>query len=271
MSASIVTLSLVTLPKDKGKNKMTDSTSTQTHPQHALGTSFLLHITPGMLVTAAFLALKPLLDTSGYPPLRAFLLAIVLIDVPFMIGVMLTEGKRLNRRFTLEGVVLYRERVSWKTFAWVSVGAFAVMYLLLMASAPIDSLLAERVFSWLPGWFFMDDATVYEGYGKSVLVVVFTLHLVVTGIILPWVEELYFRGYLMPRISRYGGWAPLIGALFFGLYHIWQLFGFFTVFVLGAGLGYVVWWKKDMRLSIGLHVTANALVRVLLLMRILAM
>lgn len=66
-------------------------------------------------------------------------------------------------------------------------------------------------------------------------------------------------------------WAPLIGALFFGLYHVSQLFGFVTVFVLGAGLGYVVWWKKDIRLSIGLHVTANALVRILLLMRILAM
>jgi membrane protease YdiL (CAAX protease family) len=262
----------MTLPilKREGRN-MTNSTSTQPHPQHALGKSFLLHVTPGILVTAAFLVLRPLLDTSGYPPLLAFLLAVVLIDVPFMIGVMLSEGKRLNGRFGLEGVVLYRDKVSWKTFAWVFAGAFVVMVLLLVASAPLDSLLAERVFSWLPGWIFLDDATIYEAYGKTVLVVVFTLHLVVTGIILPWVEELYFRGYLMPRISRYGAWVPLIGASFFGLYHVWQLFGFFGVFLLGAVLGYAVWWKRDIRLSIGLHVVANALVRVLLLMRILAM
>lgn len=194
-----------------------------------------------------------------YPPLMAFLLAVVLTDVPFMIGVMLSEGRRLNGRFTLERVVLYRERVTWKTFAWVSAGAFAGTYLLLMAATPIDSLLAERVFSWLPRWIFMDDAAVYAGYGKSVLVIVFTLHLLITGILLPWVEELYFRGYLLPRISRYGGWAPLIGASFFGLYHVWQLFGFVGVFLLGAGLGYVVWWKRDIRLSIGLHVAANAL------------
>ena len=34
----------------------------------------------------------------------------------------------------------------------------------------------------------------------------------------------------------------------------------------GAGLGYVVWWKKDIRLSISLHVFSNALMRVLMML-----
>ena len=75
----------------------------------------------------------------------------------------------------------------------------------------------------------------------------------------------------MPRISRYGKWTPLLGGLFFGLYHIWQIYSFPTVFLLGAALGYVVWWKKDIRLSIGLHVVANTLGRVMFLMAALAM
>jgi membrane protease YdiL (CAAX protease family) len=74
----------------------------------------------------------------------------------------------------------------------------------------------------------------------------------------------------MPHISRYEKWAPLIGGFFFGLYHVWQLFGFVGVFLLGVGLGYVVWWKKDIRLSISLHVFANALIRVFLLLGVLA-
>jgi len=36
-------------------------------PQHSLLKSFLLHVLPGALTAAAFLALKPLLDGSGYP------------------------------------------------------------------------------------------------------------------------------------------------------------------------------------------------------------
>ena len=250
---------------------MNDTTSTQSYPQQAIGKSFLLHITPGVLATAVFLLLKPLLDSTGYPPLLAFLAAVLLIDIPFMLGVMLSEGKKLNDRFSLQGVVLYREKVPWKTFGWVFAGAFVLMYLLITLAAPIDSLIAESVFSWVPGWIFHDDVTLYEGYAKNALVIVFLLHLLITGLILPWVEELYFRGYLMPRISRYERWAPLMGAIFFGLYHVWQLFDFVGVFLLGAGLGYVVWWKKDIRLSISLHIFANALVRVFLLIGILAL
>jgi hypothetical protein len=248
---------------------MKDSTAPQSIQQHTFGKSFLLHITPGILVTVAFLVLKPMLDSTGYPPLLAFLLAILLIDIPFMLVVMLNEGKKLNGRYSLSGVALYREKVSWKTFTLVFVGAFVVMYLLIMLATPLSAVLAESAFSWLPKWFFLDDAAQYAGYAKNILVLVFTLQLLITGIVLPWVEELYFRGYLMPRISRYKKWAPLIGGFFFGLYHVWQLFGFVGVFLLGAGLGYVVWWKKDIRLSISLHIFANALIRIFLLIGVL--
>ena len=249
---------------------MKNSTAAQSIQQHALGKSFLLHIAPGILVTVAFLVLKPILEPTGYPPLLAFLLAILLVDMPFMLGVMLSEGKKLNGRYSLSGVVLYRGKVSWKTFTLVFIVAFVILYLLIMLATPLSAVLAESAFSWLPRWFSLDDAAQYEGYAKNMLVLVFTLQLLITGIFLPWLEELYFRGYLMPRISRYEKWAPLLGGFFFGLYHVWQLFGFVGVFLLGAGLGYVVWWKKDIRLSISLHVFANAFIRVFLLLGVLA-
>ena len=245
--------------------------STPDFPQHSLFKSFLLHVLPGALTTAAFLVLKPLLDGSGYPPLLAFLLAVLLVDLPILLGVMLVEGKKLNGRYSLEGVVLYREKVPWKTFALVFVGAFVVVYALMMLVAPLSALLTESVFSWLPDWMFLEEQTQYQAYAKNVLLVPLALQLVLTGVALPWVEELYFRGYLLPRLARYGKWAPLLGGLFFGLYHVWQLFGFPTVFLLGVALGYVVWWKRDVRISIGLHVFANALVRLMFLMAALTM
>lgn len=250
---------------------MNNSKSNKTKDQHSLVKSIILHVTPGVLVTLVFLLLKPLLDSTGYPPLLAFLLAILLIDIPFMLGVMLNEGKKLNGRISLKDVVQYREKVSWKTFAIVFIGAFIVLYLIIMLTAPLNSILAGSAFYWLPEWFFFDDAAQYEGYPKNILVIVFTLHLLITGIILPWVEELYFRGYLLPRISRYNGWAPLIGGLLFGFYHSWQLFGWVGVSLLGIGLGFVVWWKRDIRLGISLHIFANAIVRLVLLMNVLAM
>ena len=240
-------------------------------PQHSLLKSILLHILPGALTTLVFVLIKPLLDPGGFPPLLAFLLAVLLVDIPLQLAIMLVAGKKQNGRYSLEGVVLYRDKVSWKTFALVFVGAFVAVYVLMMLGSPLSSVLAESAFSWLPDWMLLEEQTQYQAYSRGTLVVTFVLQLVVTGVALPWVEELYFRGYLLPRLSRYGKWAPLLGGLFFALYHVWQLFSFPTLFLLGTALAVVVWWKRDIRISIGLHVFANALMRLMFLMAALAM
>ena len=120
---------------------MTDSADTQAasdFPQHSLLKSLGLHILPGILTTVAFLVFKPLLDASGYPPLLAFLLAVLVVDLPVLLGVMLFEGKTLNGRYSLKGVVPYRDKLSWKTFVLVFVGAFVVVYILMIAVAPLN-------------------------------------------------------------------------------------------------------------------------------------
>jgi CAAX protease family protein len=239
--------------------------------KHTLLKSLVLHVLPGALTTVAFLAFKPLLDTGGYPPLLAFLLAVTLVDLPVLLGVMLVAGKKQNGRYSLEGVVLFRDKVPWMTFALVFVGAFVAVYVLMMLVSPLSNALAERAFSWLPDWMFLEEQTQYQAYASNALLVTFVLQLVLTGVVLPWVEELYFRGYLLPRLSHYGGWSPLLGGLFFGLYHVWQLFSFPTVFLLGVALAAVVWWKRDIRLSIALHVFANAVVRLMFLVAALSM
>lgn len=73
-----------------------------------------------------------------------------------------------------------------------------------------------------------------------------------------------------PRLARFGALAPLPSGLFFGLYHSWQPYSFATVFLLGSGLSYVVWWKRDIRLGIGLHVLANSIARLAYLAAVLA-
>lgn len=239
--------------------------------QHTLLQSFFLHITPGALTTIAFIALKSIIGSTAYPPLLAFLLAILFIDLPVLLGIMLYAGRELNGRLSLSGVVPYREKVSWGMFALIFIGAFVVVFLLITLITPINTFLTERLFSGLPQWIFLEEQSQYLAYAKHILVIVFTFQLLVTGIALPWVEELYFRGYLLPRISRYGLWTPLIGGLFFGLYHSWQPFGFFTVFLLGTVLSYIVIWKHDIRLSISLHVFANTFARLAFLLGALSM
>ena len=49
-----------------------------------------------------------------------------------------------------------------------------------------------------------------------------------------FVEELYFRGYLLPRIAHTKGWAPLISTVLFSLQHLfspWQNLGRILAFL----------------------------------------
>ncbi|MFC1879021.1 lysostaphin resistance A-like protein [Chloroflexota bacterium] len=242
-----------------------------THPQHSLSKSFVLHVVPGILVTISFVLLKSIPDSIGFPPLLAFLLVILFIDIPVLLGIMFYEGKKQNGKLSLQGIVLYREKISWGMFTLIFVGAFAAVYLLITLITPVNAYISEILFSGLPKWIFLEEQSQYLAYAKNILVITFVIQLVLTGIILPWVEELYFRGYLLPRISRFKWMAPIISGLFFGLYHSWQPFGFLTVFLLGAALSYIVMWKRDIRLSIGLHVFANAFARLAFLMVALTM
>jgi len=235
--------------------------SASAYPQHPLLISIVLHILPGAFVTFGFLAIKSLLEPTVYPPLLAFLLAILLIDLPLMWGIMLYEGWKQNGRIGINWVVQYREKLSWRKFLMVFIGAFLVAYALVTLASPLTGILTEQIFSELPQWIFLDEQSQYQAYTKNVLVAIFTFQLILTGVVLPWTEELYFRGYLLPRITRFGKWTPLIGGLLFGLYHSWQAFGFVSVFLLGAVLGYVVWWQRDIRLSISLHIVANIFTR----------
>ncbi len=84
------------------------------------------------------------------------------------------------------------------------------------------------------------------------------LSLLVVAIIAPTVEELYFRGYLLPRIAWLGALAPVIGALFFAMYHFWSPWQVVSRTLAVLPMIAVVFWKKDLRLAIWTHCLLNS-------------
>lgn len=236
------------------------------YPQYTLLQTFGLSVIPGILIAAVFTILTPVVRNLGYPPLFAFLLAFIFAGIPFELGVLLYLGHKRNERFSLNGIVLYRDAIPlWQYFVIIPVAlvlAFGVITLLL----PVESSIARSLFTWLPEWLFMEDPDQYAAYNRSVLLVTFGLALFVRGIAIPIVEELYFRGFLLPRLSRFKIWAPVIGGFFFALYHVWQPMAFITVFVTGVILGALVQWKRNVYLSIIGHMLSNSFSAVMALM-----
>jgi membrane protease YdiL (CAAX protease family) len=83
-------------------------------------------------------------------------------------------------------------------------------------------------------------------------------------------EELYFRGYLLPRVSRLGRWAPVFNVVLFALYHLWTPWQAVTriVFILPAV--YVVWRERNIYVGIWAHCIGNTVGLVLVLAAVFA-
>lgn len=223
--------------------------------QHSVGKTIALHLVPGALITAFYAVAAPVVRGFGLPSLTAIFLAIVFVLIPFELGYLFYAARRNGT--TLGGVVRYREPVSrWRfvslvvlLFVWAGIGTGLAV--------PLEGAIREDVFSFLPGWFLLQED--FSRYSGAALAITLVLGVIVNGIAAPITEELYFRGYLLPRISRFGTWAPLINTVLFSLYHFftpWQNVGR----ILGLlPMVYAVWWKRSIYISMAVHVLGNLL------------
>ncbi len=81
--------------------------------KHSLTKSVILHLLPGILVGCFyFLARQPVADI-GYPSIFALLLAFTFILIPVEFGYLLAQGKKKTGRFTLQGIISYRNPIPW--------------------------------------------------------------------------------------------------------------------------------------------------------------
>ena len=116
----------------------------------------------------------------------------------------------------------------------------------------------ENLFGWLPSFFDISDIYLNPGsYSMGMKITVWILGLVFTSILGPFVEELYFRGYLLPRIDRFKYWAPLIHTILFAVYHFWSPWLIPIRIIAILPMNYLVYWKKDVKIGVVTHVLLN--------------
>lgn len=230
--------------------------------QHSLTRTLVLHLLPGVLMVAFYVLAAPLVRGLGFPSLMAIYLAILFVLIPFELGYPLYRARRNGS--SLGSEVPYREPVPKGQFVALVLGLLAwssIFYVLVYP--PLDLFFIENVFAWLPDSFFLVED--FARYSTAALVITWVLGMVVNAIAGPVVEEVYFRGYLLPRISRFGAWAPLINTVLFSVYHFftpWQNVGRIVGLL---PMVYAAWWKRSIYVSMGAHVLGNVSVILMLL------
>ena len=233
--------------------------------QHALPKSIALHLLPGLGGMLALLATAPILDAAGWPPLFAFY-------GPMSIAIVAVEAAYLWRQRRARGaagdpgpVVGFRRRLRAPVFVGLVVGLVLIGFVATGALGVLDNILANSLFGGLPAWWLIRDPASMAGAPGALLGLTFVVGVVMNGLIGPIVEESYFRGHLLPRISRLRWRAPALNAVLFSLYHFWQPWAF------ASRLGYVLPYTiavhrtKSIYVGIAVHCTANLLGMLLLI------
>lgn len=234
----------------------THAREAQTIEQHSIGYSALLHLLPGVFILALFVATAPPVMRAGFPPLLAMAVAGIGGGLAFQLGDLLWQGKKKNQKWSLQGIVLFRESLPLRQYLVLVPLLTVTAFLIYGMTAPVGAYLLGLM-PWLPQWFEMRDVALLAQYSRSSLVVTFWLSLVLNGIAAPIIEELYFRGYLMPRLSRFGQLTPVIALALFTLYHFWQPYFWVTQFLSMLPVVLAVWWKRSIQLGILTHAAMN--------------
>ncbi len=212
-----------------------------------------LHLLPGIPILLFYVAFAPSTVAWGLPALAAMLGAELLVMPAVELG-HLAGWRFAGWRSRVATKVSFANRLPWGKLAlWSVAGWFAciVLYAPMFASG---LWIRTHVFQWLPAWFY--DAG-FDTASRTALIVTFSVGLLIDGVIGPAVEEVYFRGYLLPRMAWMGHWAPLVHALLFTIYHFWQPHNYPGIFMVSLVLSYAAWWKRSIWLSAGIHCLVN--------------
>jgi membrane protease YdiL (CAAX protease family) len=240
--------------------------------QHSLGYSIALHLLPGVAMVLFVVLAAPLVSAWGFPTVFALFVGIPLVIVPIELGYLLYQARHTTGTWSLASVVNYRERLSLPKYALWGFGLYAWFMVVLLASISLfDAWIARTFFSWLPESILQFSSSIEGGGDVSpvVLVVFFIVAFAFNGVIGPVVEELYFRGHLLPRIDRLGRWAPVLNAVLFTVYHFWTPWQIGRVFGVLPWV-YTVWRTRSVYLSIIVHVASNMTFLLLFLAAVLA-
>ncbi len=249
------------------------TSETWAEAQHPIPRSIALHLLPGVLGLAFYVLVGvPVAESLGYPAPFGLMLTAAFVLVPFELGWLLYLGLRRNGRPSLEGVVLYRERMPARRLVLLGLALLGWQVLVGVTLSWTDAFVFEALFSWVPERLVIENGlgSYVAEYPRSLLIVTLLLGLALSGVVTPVVEELYFRGYLLPRLSRLGGWAPVLNVVLFVLYHLWTPWQAATRFISILPAAYVVQRTKNIYAYMWVHCVLNTVGILLTLAAVLA-
>lgn len=226
-----------------------------------------LHLGPGALSFGVIaLALVPSLGTTlGIPPkvlpIVTYLASIALVTVPVPLLFMAWHSRRSTGRWGLKDVLGLRKRSRPRDYLLLVPLFGWMMFCFVVLAGWLNEPIALGLFWWFPQelrfqQLLLEPAAIAALPGLKLIA---PAYLVLSCLAGPLVEELYFRGYLLPRMRRFGRWAPVLNAVLFSAYHLFSPWENPVRIMATLPMVWVAWRRDDLLFTAVPHLAANTL------------
>lgn len=235
--------------------------------QHTPIQSILLHLLPGLIVLVLILifshpVFSRVLGIDGrLSPVLSYLLSLLFGLLPVQVGILLFASRNETGKYVISNIIRYTKKSRLKEYILFVPALILYSLVLFVIIAPIiQPYLIKTFFGWWPEEYnfqlLLQNPASLAGYkGITFLIFGYILLSCISG---PFVEELYFRGYLLPRMQGYAGkWAPFLHTILFSIYHFFSPWENLIRITASYPLIYLVWKKKDIRYGMLVHIIIN--------------
>jgi membrane protease YdiL (CAAX protease family) len=217
-----------------------------------------LHLVPGLIIAGFFFMLARIFIQLGLSGYLALLITIPACLVPMEIGLMLFWNARYTGRWSLSQAIVYRQPGTAVDYIALPLLCFVCWGVLSIAILPLSQYLDAHLTFWLPVWTTQEALiTGLASSSPAQRFIAFGLAVLLSGFVAPVVEELYFRGFLLPRMEQWGWTAPVLSSLLFAIYHFYFPGNVPGIFVAFVPISYIVMRKKNWRIGGVFHSLLN--------------
>lgn len=221
----------------------------------------VLVFVPTILLTTVYVILG--FSQTKIPSILLFYVLALLILFPIELAVIFRASKKEFGSYSLRSALVNQKKAGWKRTLFIALLLFGFAGIMSITLAPLEkSLVAPLVnklaaitpahFDWT--WTNFES---FRQYPRQILLLMSIVYLILNVVVGPIVEELYFRGYLTSKLSRFGVGAPIIITILFSLYHLWLPFlNLFRIAVFFPA-AYFAWKEKNIFISMAFHCISN--------------
>ncbi len=222
----------------------------------------MLQLAPGIISLPVFALLAWILAGNGIPNIFALALTILVVEVPVCWAIMLKYVRKENGgQFSFAKAFPWSASIPWWQYLLIGLPLILFSSFMIVGIGPrVEGVLLHSVFAWVPEWFVMRlDPGMFTTLSQNMLMTLWVLMFVSMVVAGAATQELYSRGFLLPRTQHFGWWAPAFNALLFAIFHLIAPWGWPVFFLMTLPWAYFVWWRRSVKIGLFIHVGMGVL------------